>query len=87
LPGTSRRTWPPSRTPIPEVVVLYAVSFALRRDNLDEADVTVPAFVVSVVAYALLGVSGWLGGKLAYHYGVRVADEGTQASGFVRHHD
>ena len=51
------------------------------------ADVTVPAFVVSAVAYALLGVSGWLGGKLAYHYGVRVADEGTQASGFVRHHD
>jgi uncharacterized membrane protein len=69
------------------VVVLFAVSFALRRDNLDEADVTVAAFVVSVVAYALLGVSGWLGGKLAYHYGVRVADEGTQASGFVRRHD
>jgi uncharacterized membrane protein len=69
------------------VVVLYAISFALRRDNLDEADVTVPAFVVSAVAYAMLGVSGWLGGKLAYHYGVRVADEGTQASGFVRHHD
>ncbi|HKX71666.1 MAG TPA: DUF2231 domain-containing protein [Acidimicrobiales bacterium] len=69
------------------VVVLYAISFALRRDNLDEADVTVPAFVVSAVAYALLGVSGWLGGKLAYHYGVRVADEGTQASGFVRRHD
>ena len=69
------------------VVVLFAVSFALRRDNLDEADVTVPAFVLSAVAYALLGVSGWLGGKLAYHYGVRVADEATQASGYVRHPD
>jgi len=23
-----------------------------------------------------------LGGKLAYHYGVRVADEGTQSEGF-----
>jgi len=23
-----------------------------------------------------------LGGKLAYHYGVRVADEGTQGEGF-----
>ena len=29
-----------------------------------------------------LGVSGWLGGKLAYHYGVRVADESVQAEGF-----
>ena len=44
-------------------------------------------YALVVVAYALLGVSGWLGGKLAYHYGVRVADEGTQASGFVRPHD
>jgi uncharacterized membrane protein len=35
-----------------------------------------------VVAVAILGASGWLGGKLAYHYGVRVADEQTQAEGF-----
>jgi uncharacterized membrane protein len=27
-------------------------------------------------------VSGWLGGKLAYRYGVRVADEATQAQGY-----
>jgi uncharacterized membrane protein len=64
------------------VVVLYAVSFALRRDHLDEADVTVAAFVCSVVALALLGISGWLGGMLAYRYGVRVADEATQAVGY-----
>ena len=30
----------------------------------------------------MLGVSGFLGGKLAYRYGVRVADEATQAEGF-----
>jgi uncharacterized membrane protein len=66
------------------VVVLYAVSFALRRDHLDEADVTVAAFVLSAVALALLGVSGWLGGLLAYRYGVRVADEAEQASGYIR---
>lgn len=64
------------------VVALYAVSFALRRDHLAEGDVTVVAFVCSVVALALLGLSGWLGGKLAYHYGVRVADEATQAEGY-----
>ncbi|MCR2763108.1 DUF2231 domain-containing protein [Microbacterium sp. zg.B48] len=28
-----------------------------------------------------VGVSGWLGGKLAYTYGVRVAEEKTQAEG------
>ncbi|HLM63835.1 MAG TPA: DUF2231 domain-containing protein [Acidimicrobiales bacterium] len=64
------------------VLVLYAVSFLLRRDHLDEGDVTVGAFVLSAIALATLGVSGWLGGKLAYHYGVRVADDATQAEGF-----
>jgi hypothetical protein len=29
-------------------------------------------------------VSGFLGGKLAFRYGVRVADEATQASGYTR---
>jgi hypothetical protein len=32
---------------------------------------------------AALGVSGFLGGKLAYRYGVRVADESTQAEGYT----
>jgi uncharacterized membrane protein len=66
------------------VLVLFAISFLVRRDHLDEGDATVAGVVLSAVALALLGASGWLGGKLAYHYGVRVADEGTQAEGFVR---
>jgi uncharacterized membrane protein len=37
---------------------------------------------LSAVSLAALGVSGYLGGKLAYRYGVRVADEQTQAEGF-----
>jgi uncharacterized membrane protein len=37
---------------------------------------------LSAISIALLAVSGFLGGKLAYRYGVRVADEGTQAAGF-----
>jgi uncharacterized membrane protein len=63
-------------------VVLFAISFALRRDHLDDPDSTVAAVVISIVALAILGVSGWLGGKLAYRYGVRVVDEATQADGF-----
>jgi uncharacterized membrane protein len=65
------------------VVVLFAISFALRRDHLDEGDATVAAVVLSVIALAILAVSGWLGGKLAYRYGVRVVDETTQAEGFT----
>jgi hypothetical protein len=44
----------------------------------------VPAgpLVLSAAALAGLGVAGYLGGELAYHYGVRVADEKTQASGY-----
>lgn len=37
---------------------------------------------LAAVSLALLGVSGFLGGKLAYRYGVRVADEQTQAEGY-----
>ena len=40
------------------------------------------ALVLSAVALAGLAVSGYLGGELAYRYGVRVADEATQAHGY-----
>ena len=65
------------------VVVLFAISFAIRRDHLDEGDTTIAGFVLSAVALALLAVSGWLGGELAYRYGVRVADEDTQSEGYA----
>jgi uncharacterized membrane protein len=38
---------------------------------------------LSIVALVVLSASGFLGGKLAYRYGVRVADERTQAEGFA----
>lgn len=38
---------------------------------------------LSAVSLAALAVSGFLGGKLAYRYGVRVAAETTQAEGFT----
>lgn len=63
------------------VVALFAVSFVLRLGQDDEAAGVLP-LVLSVLALLLLGASGWLGGKLAYHYGVRVADEATQDEGF-----
>jgi hypothetical protein len=37
----------------------------------------------SGVCMATLTVSGYLGGKLAYRFGVRVADESWQAQGYL----
>jgi uncharacterized membrane protein len=63
------------------VVALFVVSFALRL-GAGFDPVNVAGVVVSVIALLLLGVSGFLGGELAYRYGVRVADEETQRGGF-----
>ena len=64
------------------VLLLYIVNLVVRGSAGYE-DVSTTALILSVVGLGLLGASGWLGGKLSYHYGVRVADEGTQAEGFV----
>lgn len=64
------------------VVGLFVVGFAIRRGQLDETPVATGPLVLSIVAIALLGISGWLGGHLAYRYGIRVADEETQAEAF-----
>lgn len=62
-------------------VVIFAISWAIRAGQGTD-EVSVWGFVISVIGLLLVGVSGWLGGKLAYTYGVRVADEQTQDSGF-----
>jgi uncharacterized membrane protein len=59
----------------------YAVGFAIRGG---EPTGPVPAGPVALSAAALLalGATGYLGGTLAYRYGVRVADEATQCGGY-----
>lgn len=64
------------------VVILFAINFAVRAGQ-DYEKASVFGFVLSLIGLALLGASGWLGGKLAYRYGVRVADEQTQREGFT----
>jgi uncharacterized membrane protein len=64
------------------VVVAFGISFLIRRGD-DLGEVSTGLIALSVVALAALGLSGWLGGKLTYRYGVRVADEATQAEGFT----
>lgn len=65
------------------VVSSYVVNFIWRHgDYLHDSSVAGGQLALSAVTLAVLSVSGYLGGKLAYRYGVRVADEVTQAEGF-----
>lgn len=64
------------------IVVAYAVNFLLRRASASTDEVGTGVLVLSIVSLAALGVSGYLGGMLAYRFGVRVADEQTQAEGY-----
>jgi hypothetical protein len=67
------------------VTLSYAANFLWRHGSYTEDDaVSGGPLLLSVVSILVLGASGWLGGKLSYHYGVRVADERTQAEGFTR---
>jgi uncharacterized membrane protein len=65
------------------ITTAYVVNFVWRRGTYASGDaVAVGPLVLSIASFAALGVSGFLGGKLAYRYGVRVAREADQATGF-----
>jgi uncharacterized membrane protein len=61
------------------VILLLTIGFFVR---LGVEGVSVAGVVLSVLSLLLLGVSGFLGGELAYRFGVRVADEKTQREAF-----
>ena len=63
------------------VTAAFAIGFLIRGS---EPTAPVPAgpLALSAVALVALGVSGYLGGELAFRYGVRVVDEATQAEGY-----
>lgn len=65
------------------ITAAYAVNFGWRQ-AVDEPPAGVDAgpLVLSALSMAALAASGYLGGKLAYRYGVRVAAEDVQAEGF-----
>lgn len=64
------------------VTVLYVINFLIRSDQDTIAPVGWGPLVLSAISLAALSASGYLGGKLAYRYGIRVADEATQVEGF-----
>lgn len=64
-------------------LVIFLIDFIWRwnsQENWNSAPVG--PLVLSIIGLAVIGVSGFLGGKLAYRYGVRVAEESVQAEGF-----
>ncbi|MBF6301987.1 DUF2231 domain-containing protein [Nocardia amamiensis] len=65
------------------VTAAFIADFLWRRSSEDpHSPVQAGPLALSVASVVVLAVYGYLGGKLAYHYGVRVADENTQAAGF-----
>ncbi|MEU8345441.1 Uncharacterized membrane protein [Actinomadura meyerae] len=64
------------------VTAAYAAGFGWRYGDVT-GSVAPGRIALSAVSLAVLAVSGFLGGRLAYRYGVRVADELTQSEGFA----
>ena len=65
------------------VTVAYVGNFLWRRavENQPGA-VAVGPLALSVISLLALAAAGYLGGMLAFRYGVRVADEATQDEGY-----
>jgi uncharacterized membrane protein len=62
---------------------LYLVNFLWRHSGGGPSGpVDAGPLVLNIAGMVVLGGGGWLGGRLAYRYGVRVADETTQAEGY-----
>jgi uncharacterized membrane protein len=59
------------------VIAVFAVAAVLRFVAPTDGAQILP-MTLGVIALLALGVSGWLGGKLAYRYGIRVASEEVQ---------
>src|SRR5262245_26723895 len=65
------------------VIAAFGADFVWRYAGYHRpGPVPLGQIVLSAVSLSVLVVSGYVGGKLAYRYGVRVADERTQAEGF-----
>jgi uncharacterized membrane protein len=60
------------------VLVLFVVNFAMRSSAKPSGG----EIVLTVIALAMLAVSGWLGGRMTYRYGIRVARERDQLDAF-----
>jgi uncharacterized membrane protein len=77
---------PAFRTGLVHLTLNVAITLAYAgnawwRNGTDD-QVAIGPIVLSGVSLVALSISGYLGGKLAFRYGVRVAEEKDQAEGF-----
>lgn len=63
-------------------IVLFIVSALVRWPHPDRPSVA--GFILALVGILVVGISGALGGELAYRHGVRVADERDQERAYTR---
>ncbi len=82
-PGTKAHAYGTTHMVLNLGIVGFYADAIRRRTNVatsddDAARVSLGALGAHVVAMSVLGLSGILGGELAYRFGVRVADEATQ---------
>jgi uncharacterized membrane protein len=64
------------------VTAAYAGNLLWRHAEIAPGPVPAGPLALSVASMAVLGAGGYLGGKLAFRYGVRVAEESDQADGY-----
>ena len=55
------------------VTLLFLVNLLWRLDHRDDESVATGPLLLSVIGVALLAVSGYLGGRMVYDYGIAVA--------------
>jgi uncharacterized membrane protein len=65
------------------LIVAYSANFAWRYRSSARGPVDARMMALSAACVLALCVSGYLGGKLTYRYGVRVATETAQADGYL----
>lgn len=71
--GTPRRTTATIHlVSMVTATVLFALAFVAHLDGYDAGEVETLALVVGIAAEAVLAVGGYVGGTLAFVYGVRV---------------
>jgi uncharacterized membrane protein len=65
------------------VLAMFVINFIWRHNSYsDQLRVSGGQLALSAVAIGILAASGWIGGMLSYRYGVRVAAERDQATGY-----
>jgi uncharacterized membrane protein len=66
------------------VTAAYAGNLLWRHADIAPGPVPAGPLALSVASMAVLGAGGYLGAKLVFRYGVRVAEESDQADGYQR---